>query len=296
MILKDKDEIKDLFSKKLGSHKVDVRPDLWNSIQSQIGAGRSMVTSSSFLGKSILVKSIVGITVITTIGTGIYFLFKTEYPKIQPKEVIQSTVLDSLPNNKQDTIISPEVTIKKVAPEISLNDHLKDVENKEQIITTESLENLLSNKYTTIGQPSSTITQVKEGTNVSTIILPNEQTPVADKPDSGINNQISHSNESKLSNDGYVKSWNKTNVFTPNNDGVNDFFFLDTDGLSDFSIVVMDKNNQVVYHSDDVNFRWDGTNSKTGEIVPKGTYFYIVLAKDRSGNNVKLYDTLYLIK
>ena len=59
------------------------------------------------------------------------------------------------------------------------------------------------------------------------------------------------------------------NLFTPNNDGVNDFFVIE--GLENYSsprLVVRDKNNRVVYQSDAYRNTWGGEN------CPEGVYSY----------------------
>lgn len=59
------------------------------------------------------------------------------------------------------------------------------------------------------------------------------------------------------------------NLFTPNNDGVNDFFVIE--GLENYSsprLVIRDKNNRVVYQSDAYKNTWGGEN------CPEGVYNY----------------------
>jgi len=59
------------------------------------------------------------------------------------------------------------------------------------------------------------------------------------------------------------------NIFTPNNDGVNDFFVIE--GLENYTaqhLVIRDKNNRVVYQSDSYRNNWGGEN------CPDGVYSY----------------------
>ena len=81
------------------------------------------------------------------------------------------------------------------------------------------------------------------------------------------------------------------NVFTPNSDGVNDYLEIETEGLSDFSVVILDKNNQKIYTSNDPHFKWDGTNM-SGEFVPEGNYIYFVTAKTESNKPISKYSSL----
>lgn len=65
------------------------------------------------------------------------------------------------------------------------------------------------------------------------------------------------------------------NVFTPNNDGINDYFQL-IDQTPDFkNIRIYDRRGVLIFKSSDISFKWDGTD-QNGNQLPAGTYFYIV--------------------
>jgi gliding motility-associated-like protein len=65
------------------------------------------------------------------------------------------------------------------------------------------------------------------------------------------------------------------NIFTPNNDGVNDRFEIPC--ISDQNaayLAVYNRWGDEVYKSDNYANQWDGTYN--GAILPDGTYFYII--------------------
>ncbi|MCS6818357.1 MAG: gliding motility-associated C-terminal domain-containing protein, partial [Chitinophagales bacterium] len=64
------------------------------------------------------------------------------------------------------------------------------------------------------------------------------------------------------------------NIFTPNNDGLNDFFYIKTKAVSYFNIKIFDRWGNKVFESFDTNFRWDGQNEFTAENSPNGVYVY----------------------
>ena len=72
------------------------------------------------------------------------------------------------------------------------------------------------------------------------------------------------------------------NVFTPNNDGINDFFGI----KGDFSIPectelrVYNRWGALLFESSGYNDTWDG-RTFSGVEVPEGTYFYIITLKNR---------------
>ena len=65
-------------------------------------------------------------------------------------------------------------------------------------------------------------------------------------------------------------------VFTPNNDGVNDFLEVSNPfQFSEFAILVYDRLGQMVWQNTSTNgFLWDGNNLKNNEPVPNGIYTY----------------------
>lgn len=74
------------------------------------------------------------------------------------------------------------------------------------------------------------------------------------------------------------------NVFTPNNDKVNDVFRLIASSLKEIEITIFDRWGNKVYEltSDTGNFAWDGKN-QYGKECADGTYFYIIKAIGKDG-------------
>ena len=68
------------------------------------------------------------------------------------------------------------------------------------------------------------------------------------------------------------------NVFTPNNDGMNDHFVVPTQNVSEIHVSIFNRWGTLIFEWDGVDGYWDGTNS-TRE-VPEGTYFYVINAVD----------------
>jgi len=66
----------------------------------------------------------------------------------------------------------------------------------------------------------------------------------------------------------------KTNVFTPNNDGHNDYFDLNKfDYVKDFSVEIYNRWGKRVYESTDVKIHWDGKIN--GKAADDGVYYWI---------------------
>lgn len=70
-----------------------------------------------------------------------------------------------------------------------------------------------------------------------------------------------------------------TNVFTPNGDGVNDYFVLkDIDAFAPVTLTIYNRWGDVLYTSTAYKNDWDGTYK--GAYLAEGTYYYILKTKD----------------
>jgi gliding motility-associated-like protein len=64
------------------------------------------------------------------------------------------------------------------------------------------------------------------------------------------------------------------NVFTPNNDDVNDVFSINAKNAESLEIVILNRWGNVVFESSDPDFEWNGKVQNTGAECVDGTYFY----------------------
>ena len=79
-----------------------------------------------------------------------------------------------------------------------------------------------------------------------------------------------------------VLVWNQCpveniNVFTPNNDGINDFFVpVNLDDYPNPSVLVYNRWGKLVYANENYQYDWGGTHFKSGNELNDGLYYYIV--------------------
>jgi len=69
------------------------------------------------------------------------------------------------------------------------------------------------------------------------------------------------------------------NVFTPNGDNVNDYFFVRTRFIKELNGQIFNRWGNLMFEFQSVNDQWDGKN-KEGIEASDGTYYYIFKAKD----------------
>jgi flagellar hook assembly protein FlgD len=75
------------------------------------------------------------------------------------------------------------------------------------------------------------------------------------------------------------------NVFTPNNDGRNDNFFVKSEDIANFYVSIKDERGNEVFTSIDSDFNWNGEN-RSGEIV-RGGYIVVIIAEGEDGQTYK---------
>ena len=85
------------------------------------------------------------------------------------------------------------------------------------------------------------------------------------------------------------------NSFTPNEDGVNDFFNAKGEGIKTFLMVIFDRWGDEVFSTASLDIPWDGRANGGKKISPSGVYNYKiwirnVLSEDKAlQGNVTLY-------
>jgi gliding motility-associated-like protein len=75
------------------------------------------------------------------------------------------------------------------------------------------------------------------------------------------------------------------NAFTPNGDGLNDYFLAEGKNIDTFSVKIFNRWGELIFESDNIYRGWNGkTNGKT---APQGTYVYIIQYRgyEISGNS-----------
>ena len=80
----------------------------------------------------------------------------------------------------------------------------------------------------------------------------------------------------------HVQGIDVPNVFTPNGDGVNDFFVVDNHGMATLNMLIFNRWGAKVYEWNTSQTAWDGTGLN-GEDVADGVYYYILTAVGEDG-------------
>ncbi|HAF27584.1 MAG TPA: hypothetical protein DCG75_00915 [Bacteroidales bacterium] len=69
------------------------------------------------------------------------------------------------------------------------------------------------------------------------------------------------------------------NVFTPNDDGINDLFIVRANGITPLEITIFSRTGTVVFNTRSPIIVWDGKSS-SGADLSEGIYFYVLKSED----------------
>jgi len=89
------------------------------------------------------------------------------------------------------------------------------------------------------------------------------------------------------------------NAFTPNDDGVNDYFFGTGIGITEYDLWIFDRWGNMIFHGDNLpaeKARWDGRANGGKEPAQMDVYVWKVTLKDMFGNPHKYMGTVTLVK
>jgi gliding motility-associated-like protein len=69
-------------------------------------------------------------------------------------------------------------------------------------------------------------------------------------------------------------------LFTPNNDGMNDYWYIpDIDQYGTISVQIYNRFGKLLYHSSAYKNDWEGTYN--GSPLPEGSYYYIIKSSSK---------------
>lgn len=265
-----KDNIKELFAKGLQDHHISVDPALWSSISSSIGTG------SAKAGLGILTKVLIGVAASSIVGVAVYLTVQTT--QTEPKKINQEQKFNTpQPNKNPSRSIQTESSIKSSTTNQTI------VEVNIPPIDDSALENQPAQNQVVSIQDA-----IKQPHVLQDHLLSNSIVPVPTQKPTPAQSQSANTQPTTPTNtqNQVVNQGQQTekpirivlpNIFTPNGDGKNETLQIDWNEFEvlDFSIVVLDTKNNVVFKNNDPNFQWNGANLG-GEKLAAGYYIYFV--------------------
>jgi len=296
--LNEKDNIKELFSEKLGSYEAKVDPELWSNVSSQIVSASGASVGGT--GLSLISKIIIAAATITGVVLTATYLIPsdTEKERVTQAEQLEKKKISQTDNTEPRNIITEKSSneqLQERAPENEGDDAPQepaslplDIYTEHLATTDDPLNEVKTDPDTT---PESEGTPATEDEQKQTEGTPQESGP----QDEGEQSQ-NENNADSLPKEEPQRiipiTLELPDIFTPNGDGRNDYLTLETESLlpiisdlKDFQVVVLDQFSKKVFGSGDPYFKWDGTTYNGAPISP-GRYVYYVTAVNHEGTPV----------
>ena len=269
----EKDYIKELFQDKLTSHEVPVRADLWTSVSSSIGGSSVVASSMSIATKLIIAASVSAVALVTFYLVNDKNSVPTPIKKENPQEQRIITI---------DTLKIEKEEVKK--DEKLLPEQLEQRVDCAYDFSTPENESDLNSEF-----------QQSNKSDINKEIITEKGSQKIDQQNPIIRNNTASTSEIVAKPEIITKEKESTillpNIFTPNGDGKNDFLSIKIGEVTEFSVVILNQANKVIFTSNDPNFLWDGF-ATNGELSPAGTYVYYISAKDLNGKLLTKYSSL----
>ena len=86
------------------------------------------------------------------------------------------------------------------------------------------------------------------------------------------------------------------NAFTPNGDGVNDYFYGSGVGIGSYDLWVFDRWGNMIFRSNDLNDQWDGKANYGAEEAQEDVYVWKVKLTDVFGKPHRYLGTVTIVK
>lgn len=314
--MEDRQNIERLFKEALEHHEVDVRPEVWSSIQQSFAAQSSAASASAASGaaSSVLTNVVAGIALaglatVATINEVRYHegqqstVSATTESSIEevklPADQQQHASFDEQPENEgvqttqrpQTEKVSPsgttvESTTDKDAVQGAADEapastmahtNLNDqAQGETREENAESQEAQATSSATTAQQLEESEAKQRAGDEPKA-----NQTP-APKPAVAENEAPTIQGEESQKKTVARFTHDAVQTITPNGDMYNEYFQVEGQDVADFSIRIMTREGAVVFESRDINFQWNGLD-RFGNPVPTGTYFYQIAAVGTDG-------------
>jgi len=260
-----------MLKQSLEGSQMPVPTGVWEAVGSSIGAKAIVATKIASL-KLLILKTVAGLVLAGGVGFGIYKVL----------------------NDKSETISSVNLnTIKKDLVENNLNISIlvqPEIETSQKIVSVSKSFVINEDSMFVIVKPETKVDEIVQETRPEVIVK--EEKPAVEKHNQIIEESTQNQIEPKKLTETKAPTTEITpvpafpeppNVFTPNDDGINDCFKIEIENEKMFFLQIFNAQGKKVFETTDKNISWCGININNGELCPKGLYTYKLIYELTSG-------------
>lgn len=295
--MKEDKNIEQIFKDAFSNFEAPVDASLWQGIENSLPANPAPLTKVSFLAKQAAYLKITSavIAVATAVTAVLYFSNKNEKDTAQNVAQINKETTKAVePATQQGVMLNNTETASK-SEKINSSEEPKTKKSATvEPVKTELSDKVVENKSTQINSipateteailpPPQTDKQIISGPKTNTTAEPIKDTEVKKTEMKKPEAKTSVSAESKI----LPLPGLGNMVFTPNGDGIGDWFEFDDSNLSDLSVKIYSlKGYKLVSEWHTHGGRWDG-NLQNGNPAEEGIYLVMIQAKGMDQTNYK---------
>ncbi|MEI6696264.1 MAG: gliding motility-associated C-terminal domain-containing protein [Bacteroidota bacterium] len=300
------DNIGDLFRETLGNHRMDSGAHLWDKLETQLSAQPPVsAPHTSLIHHLSWVKVAVAASVILSAALAFNYIY---LPLKDAVKLNQTTnPVQKIDNSNSSAIMADSTASDKdlQTHEIYQQSTQNDVKNHPNLPQSSSFVKLNDQSQTPLyssanNTPSSLVTNANppitqpNNTIANPVNAVNNNVSKSDTQKDSLRQPITNSNpiitpvnttinQVLAKKEEVIRDEDIPNVFTPNNDGFNDYFVIrNIEKCSNNHLVIKDRNGKTVF--DKINYQndWDGKN------VADGVYFFFLKCNSPDNNFGKM--------
>jgi gliding motility-associated-like protein len=316
---KGQENIDQLFKDSLSNFEADVNPSVWKNIEQELQtpsgnvADRSVRSDKIF--KAVKLKHIISFLALSgaAILAILYFTKKAESPSasVNVKALQQASPVNQQGSQKivpsselpqQVKTVNPVVEEKRA---LKTNDQkasemkpvISDVERskeKENVPLPASSSSVKDSKDNAVHlEKNSVVKSNTESRDNSKVAEDNHESAANSQVDASDNEHPENGTGNETDNNHLDFRFFIPDMFTPNGDGVNEYFRPDGLNFKDYEMWIYDQLGTEIFSSTDINNTWDG-KLRNGNEASSGKYLCKVNVKDLSGKNHPYYKPITL--
>jgi len=250
-------------------------PNIWAGIEQgvQANAAAQTATITKTIGSK-LVITIAKIAAILVIPASVIVYFVSN----EKNNVVENKKVENTTTSSPSKIIETEKLTVATATENSNKKLLDNIDLKNEVL-------IAKNSLHQYQETENHISITNKSTNLEQAIVLNkiyiDKEKVSEKREEILLKEEVEEIEGKETQGEVYAAENAVgikflpNCFTPDNDGINDKYVIDSEGEKFYNLKIYNYNNELVFESNDKNNNWDGVNYKTGQACNSGTYYGI---------------------
>lgn len=301
----DNNNIENLFKDAFDKYEAPVDASVWEGVQQGLKNIPAPAVPVTAVVKSFsVIKSVIAIVAISTLAVITYSVLKPTSPQAIPAAAVANEIVteknnftnnniaafsDKQKNNHDAKTIIPKSNVEKIKEatltEQSVNSTMpaeqSSVQSGSQRTSASLQETAIPSeplKVTTDTHPLESAEQKQNDATSAKTNEPDEQTTNASGTDARTCDEP-----------------NLTNTFTPNNDGINDVYFISDNNLKEIQVKILNLRGKIIKQWDKKAGFWDG-KLPNGSNAETGTYMLIVNAVCNNGAPFKKKINIQLIR